>query len=189
MQSERESPLWNAVRGAVTELVTLCWKKPEGPEAAWKQSRKLFERFQFDSYDEIVFIDGNMVGPFYPLEEMFTQMSPDAEGMEEEGLSTAEKADFWGLIRNIPVYTPRKEKYPEYIDPRFLVLRRNVYDCLKSFSFYQRLYQTVSEAEERVLPIQIAFTHALEQSGCHGAVYCDMEAYRNSRSLQQFCLV
>ena len=191
LQSERESPLWNALRGVTTELIALCREKKAEPEAAWKQTQELFEQFQLDKYDEIVLIDGSMVGPFYPLEEMFVGMSPDREGADEESL--AGQADFWGLIRNAPAYTPQKEKRPEHIDPRFLVLRRNVYDCLKSLTFYEMIYKMAykgsrrfSQAKERTLSIQIAFVHALELSGYRGAAYSDMEVYRNNRNCNNF---
>lgn len=141
-------------------------------ENTHSQAQVIFERFNVDLYDEIVFIDGSMIGPFYDLKEMFDKM-----------LESYTDADFWGLIRLAPMYTPKKEKLPENIDSRFMVLRKSVFKYLKSQEFYKSVYDIYNINE---LPLKIAFPYALELAGYKSAAYCNTQKYRNIRNCNNF---
>lgn len=206
--SEAGNCLWNAVEAVVSKLVVLCGDKEteasctakgiesiyypkgngradkvgnaESAENAWRRNQVIFERFSVDKYDEIVFVDGGMMGPFYPLEEMFAKMSEKTECANEaeasgKAVSSSEQADFWGLVRLAAMYTPKKEKFPEHIDSHFLVLRKSVFKFINSLEFY-----------ENNLPFHIAVPYVLEQAGYRGAAYCDTKKYQNVRNCNNF---
>ncbi len=187
LQNEWNNYLWNAIQNEVSKIVVLSddreverfchkqkieseyLKKVSSAEEACSQSQSFFYKFSIEYYDELVFIDGDMIGPFYPLDEVFAKMQD-------------ETVDFWGLVRNFPIYTLQKETLPESIDARFLVLKKSAYRFHKSLHFFEMLFDNLSGK----IPFNIAFSHTLEEAGYTGKSYCDLERFRNVRNCNNF---
>lgn len=187
LQHEWNNYLWNAIQNEVSKLVVVsgdsevekfCRKQKieaaylkmfSSAEEACRQSQRFFQKFVIENYEEVIFIDGDMTGPFYPLDEVFAQMQD-------------EMVDFWGLVRNFPVYTMQKETLPESIDGRFLVLKKSVYGFHKSFHFFELLFGKLQDK----IPLYIAFSHTLEETGYKGKSFCSLERFRNERNCNNF---
>lgn len=187
LKNEGEGCLWNSMQSLSSEIVILCGTRKEEKfccehnlrnifiemandvESAWKQGKRLFQQLFLDDFDEIIIIDINMVGPFYPINLMFIEL-------QEETI------DFWGLVRNEEMYTRKHVRVPAHIDPRFIVLKKSSH----SFFCSQRFYSILFNDLDKELPLEIAFMHSLEKWGFIGKAYCDTTLYGNARKCYNF---
>lgn len=124
-----------------------------------------------ENYDELILLSTEMTGPLYDLAEVFRKMED-------------KQADFWGLVRNYTCFNGYKGRYPDHVDPRFLVIRKNCYPVIVSAGFKNEVLKKAADG----LPLLTAFAYVLEASGCKAETYCDTKLWENSRHCNNFIL-
>lgn len=98
-----------------------------GRIGAFRESLFTFGLQNLEKYEELVFTDDTLFGPFFPLQDMFDAMSE-------------RPTDFWGIVKHHqfpgdPNGIFRMEANEEFIDPHFIVLKKKLFS-----SFYFKEY-------------------------------------------------
>lgn len=124
------------------------------------------------TYDEVIMMNYTIMGPIYPLQEMF-------ETMNRKDL------DFWGITKyhkyedGDPFGTIEFGYIPEHIQSHFIAVRSHM---LKSIEFqtYWNNMQEINDYREAVGCHEAIFTKKFSEAGFTWDVYADMgEVYNN----------
>ncbi|MDI9242903.1 rhamnan synthesis F family protein [Fusibacillus kribbianus] len=143
-------------------------------DSIWERENKGFAmeayQYSFDqigweklcSYDELVLIDSELMGPVYPVEEMFTSM-------EDKDL------DFWGLsefYRNTSTINDleEEENIQRYVQCHFLSFRNTIL-VSNDFKDYWNTVPEIHNYEESVAYFETTLTEHFEKQGYRWGVY------------------
>lgn len=174
----------------VKDIFVVCNGKitPEGKEKLKYYTDKILEREnkgfdvwayktameslgweKLEEYDEIILMNYTIMGPVYPLSEMFTAMA-------EKDL------DFWGVTKFHqadfdPFGTVPYGYLPDHIQTHFLVIRRSLL-MTDAFRRYWEEMPMINSYQESVGRHEANFTKKFADLGYQWDVYADSEDYR-----------
>ena len=126
-------------------------------------------------YDEVLFFDRRLIGPFYPLDAMFDTMNNRT-------------CDYWGLhwcyrhrvnaIEKARLNKPWKAILPDYIPWSFFAVRKSL---LKSKSFKQLMNRALrlSDAVRSEYQIEMKAAQQFTKAGFTSSDYLDTELFRD----------
>lgn len=119
-------------------------------------------------YDEVVMMNMTIMGPIYPLEEMFTAMS-------------ARDLDFWGITMHHeyrhgdPFHTISLGYIPDHLQSHFLAIRRSMVES-EAFRKYWNEMPPIAGYQDSVGKHEAVFTKHFADLGFRWDVYADMGA-------------
>lgn len=123
-------------------------------------------------FDEIVMMNFTIMGPVYPLEEMFTEMS-------------SRDLDFWGITmyhkyeEGDPFGTIELGYIPDHIQSHFIAVRSSMFNSIE-FQMYWDNMGEISDYRDAVGCHEAMFTYRFAQKGFKWDVYADMgDTYNN----------
>ena len=112
-------------------------------------------------YDEIIFLNDSVFGPFYPFSEMFSKMDK------------REDLDFWGVTkRGISDFDGGDEKYPEHIQLYFYVVRKKLVHSGDFKKYWEAISEKVTDFRSAIIHYEFAFTRYFAERGYKWDVYC-----------------
>ena len=131
---------------------------------AWKQGILNNEK-NLSDYDEIILFNDSFYGPFYPLEEIFSEMNEKYSD-----------ADFWGITiqgQSEDTFGACPYGYlPEHIQSYFLVVREKMFHS-EHFIKYWKESEEAKNFYDAVTRHEVCFTKIFSDFGFKYAVYCD----------------
>lgn len=138
---------------------------------AYKEALEHYGWDRLVEFDEVVMMNYTIFGPFYPLEEVFSEMNK-------------RDIDFWGITKHHKVdfdcFGTCKYKYiPEHIQSSFLAIRKSVLTSLEYHDMWDKMPPIHSYAES-VGYYEAIFTKDFEDKGFTSDVYIntsDLEGY------------
>ncbi len=123
-------------------------------------------------YDEVIMMNYTIMGPIYPLKEMFEKMD-------------AKDLDFWGITKyheykeGDPFGTIVYGYIPEHIQSHFIAVRSRMLRSIE-FQEYWNNMQQINDYREAVGCHEAIFTRKFSEAGFLWDVYADMgEGYNN----------
>lgn len=124
------------------------------------------------SFDEVVMMNYTIMGPVYPLREMFTQMEQ-------------KDVDFWGITKfheyrdGDPFGTISYGYIPEHIQSHFIAVRNTMLSSMDYQEYWNQMCP-IHNYKEAVGCHEAIFTKYFSDRGYRWDVYADMgEAYNN----------
>lgn len=124
------------------------------------------------TYDEVIMMNYTIMGPIYPLQEMFETMN-------------AKDLDFWGITKyhkyedGDPFGTIAYGHIPEHIQSHFIAVRNHMLQSIE-FQEYWNNMQEINDYREAVGCHEAIFTKKFSDAGFKWDVYADMgEGYNN----------
>ncbi len=116
---------------------------------------------ELERYDEIIFLNDSIFGPFYPLEEMFSKMDQNQE------------LDFWGITeRGEADFDGGDEIYPEHIQLYFYVVRKNMLHSQDFKGYWREIPERITDFRSAIINYEFAFTRYFSDKGYKWDVYC-----------------
>ena len=116
---------------------------------------------QLEKYDEIIFMNDSVFGPFYPFSDMFLKM----DGMEE--------LDFWGITkRGVSDFDGGDQIYPEHIQLYFYVVKKRMAHSHDFSEYWRKITEKVTDFRSAILNYEFAFTQYFADRGYKWEVYC-----------------
>ena len=137
---------------------------------AWRQGISR-QKDSLAEYDELILFNDSFYGPFYPFEEIFSEMD------EREP-----NADFWGITIHGKGEDPDKlcpyGYVPEHIQSYFLVIRKKLLHSQEFMTYWEtaEVAQTFAEAIKKH---EVCFTKKFFDMGFGYAVYCDTRKWES----------
>lgn len=120
-------------------------------------------------YDEIIFMNDSVFGPFYPFWEMF-----DAMGARE-------KLDFWGITkRGVSDFDGGDAVYPEHIQLYFYVVRKNMAQSREFINYWRTIVDELTDFRSAILNYEFMFTQYFADRGYLWDVYCHAEVFETN---------
>lgn len=117
-------------------------------------------------YDEIIFMNDSVFGPFYSFEEMFKEMD------KRNGL------DFWGITeRGKSDFDGGDVVYPEHIQLYFYVVKSRMLHSKDFMGFWGTVGEKVTDFRSAILNYEFAFTDYFVKRGYIWDVYCKTDSY------------
>ena len=144
--------------------------------AAWKQGiTEVCGKEKLEEYDTLVLFNDSFFGPFYPFEEIFSDMDKKAP-------------DFWGLSVHGSVSGSGLCPYgyrPRYIQTYFLVFEKKLLHSDDFYSFWEKqpLYTDYNEAAEKFVAV---LTQQFADLGYKWEVLSDTSEYESSNRALNF---
>ncbi len=127
---------------------------------AWAEVFLSLSREELASYDEIIFANNSLIGPCFPLREMFDAMAGRRE-------------DFWGAVLH-PHFRVNGREFPEHLQSFFLVFREKL---LRS-DVFREFWQTV-KAEKSLMDVvekyEMELTRYFKRAGFSYSAYYTMK--------------
>lgn len=124
------------------------------------------------TYDEVIMMNYTIMGPVFPLKEMFESMN-------------ARDLDFWGITKyhkyeeGDPFGTIEYGYIPEHIQSHFIAVRNRML-CSIEFQEYWNNMRQINDYREAVGYHEAIFTKKFSEAGFKWDVYADMgEGYNN----------
>lgn len=132
---------------------------------AYKTTMERFGWEKLSGYDEVIMMNHTIMGPVYPLDEMFREM----DGRKE--------LDFWGitLYHGSPYNPYKKCKYnyiPLHIQSHFIAVRKSLLTS-PLFQNYWKNMPAINSYEEAICRHEAIFTKTFEDFGFRWGVYAD----------------
>lgn len=126
--------------------------------------RRLASEDQLRKYDEVIFLNDSVFGPFYPFQEMFSVM--DAK----------EDLDFWGITkRGKSDFDGGDTVYPEHIQLYFFVVRERMLRDVRFVRYWETILDKVTDFRSAILNYEFMFTEYFAELGYKWDVYCHTE--------------
>lgn len=123
--------------------------------------KRLVSENQLRSYDEVIFLNDSVFGPFYPFQEMFSVM--DAK----------EELDFWGITkRGISDFDGGDTIYPEHIQLYFYVVRKRMLQDVQFIRYWETILDKITDFRSAILNYEFMFTKYFADKGYKWDVYC-----------------
>ena len=144
--------------------------------AAWKTGiTEVCGREKLNGYDTLVLFNDSFFGPFYPFEDIFSEM--DNRELDLWGLSVHGAVDGSGLCP----YGYR----PRYIQTYFLVFEKKLLHSMDFYSFWEKqpLYTNYNEAAEKFVAV---LTQQFADLGYKWGVLCDTAEYESGNRARNF---
>lgn len=143
---------------------TVLLRANEGYDiSAYKYAVEYLGWEEIGKYDEHMFVNSSLFGPFYPFTEMFDTMNQ-------------RDIDFWGVTKfHECEYTFRGCKYdytPEHIQSSFLVIRNSMATNLKYQEVWNEL-PILENYEDAIALFELPFTKESIEKGFVADVYID----------------
>lgn len=137
---------------------------------AYKEALESVGWEQLAVYDEVILMNYTIMGPIYPLQEMFNVM-------DERDL------DFWGptmshAVDDDPWGTSPYGYLPDHIQSHFIVVRRSLI-FTKEFREYWTNMPLIQDYQQSVGRHETYFTKYFADLGHKWSVYVDSEEYRS----------
>lgn len=137
---------------------------------AYKETLQTVGWEKLANYDEVIMMNYTIMGPVYPLQEMF-------DTMDEKDL------DFWGptmshYVDTDPWGTTMYGYIPDHIQSHFIVVRRSMI-FQKDFRQYWEEMPLIETYQQSVGRHESYFTKYFADKGNKWAVYADSEEYRD----------
>lgn len=126
---------------------------------------------KLERYDEIILMGFALMGPVYPLKEMFQKMD-------------ARDIDYWGLTKfyEITYNSYSSISYcnyvPEHIPTHFLALRKSLV-MSKAFRDYWNSVESLGGTPEKAGDYGVSFSWKMKDENFKSDVYIDTEEYRS----------
>lgn len=126
-------------------------------------------------YDEVVMMNYTIMGPVYPLEEMFHKMN-------------AKDIDFWGITRyheykeGDPFGTIECGYIPAHIQSHFIAVRNKMLRSIE-FQRYWNEMKEIKDYKDAVGCHEAIFTQKFSDAGYTWAVYADVEEEINNHPI------
>jgi len=118
------------------------------------------------NYDEIIFMNDSVFGPFYPFNEMLSAMDKRHD------------LDFWGITkRGESDFDGGDTIYPEHIQLYFYAVRRNMLNSAEFMSYWDEIPNKVTDFRSAILNYEFAFTKYFSDRGFKWDVYCQTDSY------------
>ena len=117
-------------------------------------------------YDEIIFMNDSVFGPFYSFEEMFKVMDRRNE------------LDFWGITeRGKSDFDGGEVVYPEHVQLYFYVVKSRMLHSKDFLEFWDKVEERVTDFRSAILNYEFAFTDYFAKRGYIWDVYCKTDLY------------
>lgn len=124
---------------------------------------------QIRTYDELLFMNDSVFGPFYPFEEVFLKMG------ERDDL------DFWGLCkRSESNFDGGEVQFPEHIQLYFYVVRKQMLNSKAFEQFWNDIDKRITNFRTAIFNYEFAFTEYFAQKGYKWDVYCHLNQYETN---------
>ena len=122
------------------------------------------------NYDEVVIANNTMIGPFYPLTEMFADMSQ-------------KDLDFWGITRHYEFdydFLGHNEYgyLPEHIQSFFMCFRKSLVQSVKFQKYWDKMPE-INDYNQAVGIFETAFTKKFSDYGFTWDTYVDTSDIEN----------
>lgn len=136
---------------------------------------------RLNNYDEIIFVNDSVFGPFYPLDEMLSEMDKRKD------------IDFWGITkRGESDFDGGDAVYPEHIQLYFYAVRREMLNSRDFSDYWNEIPNKVTDFRSAILNYEFAFTKYFADRGFKWDVYCDTDRYitnnpKNNLSPYHYC--
>lgn len=119
---------------------------------------------KISQYDEIILMNFTLMGPLYPLKEVFDEMAH-------------RDIDFWGLtINHGASFAPYKKcKYgylPTYLPTNFLVIRKSLAQSEELHKYWAKM-PMIRSVDDSIALHESVFTKYFHDLGYEWSVYCD----------------
>lgn len=122
---------------------------------------KLAKEDELKNYDEMIFINDSVFGPFYPFEEMFAEMDKK------------ENLDFWGITkRGVSDFDGGDTIYPEHIQSYFYVVRERMLKSTDFIRYWETVTEKITDFRSAVINYEFMFTKHFSDRGYQWDVYC-----------------
>ncbi len=116
---------------------------------------------RLEQYDEIIFLNDSVFGPFYPFSEMFMKMDERKE------------LDFWGVTkRGMSDFDGGDDTYPEHIQLYFYVVRKKLAHSSDFLEYWRTIAERVTDFRSAIINYEFAFTRYFAEKGYKWDVYC-----------------
>lgn len=126
--------------------------------------KKLNLKKELEKYDEAIFLNDSVFGPFYPLEEMFSVMERKQE------------LDFWGIAkRGVSDFDGGDELYPEHIQLYLYVVREKMLHSQDFMDYWQSISEKITDFRSAIINYEFAFTRHFAELGYKWDVYCHID--------------
>ena len=124
-------------------------------DAGWDNLKK---------YDEVIWMNFTLMGPLYPLKEVFDTMA-------EKDL------DYWGMTVNHgvnfnPFASGVYDFLPPYLPTNFLVMRRTLVESPAFLEYWQNMHE-IKSVDDSISYHESVFTKHFEDLGFKWDVFCD----------------
>lgn len=133
---------------------------------AYKEAMEEYGWDELEAFDEIVMMNSTIMGPVYPLAEMFSEM--DGRDLDFWGITQYNKVDF------DPFGTISYGHIPAHIQSHFIAVRRSMVSS-KEFQQYWESRPEITRYEEAVGMHEAIFTKYFEDKGFRYELFCDPE--------------
>lgn len=137
---------------------------------AYKDALSIATWEKLSSYDEIILMNYTIMGPVYPLQEMFDSM--DERDIDYWGPTISHKTDF------DPFGTVPFGYLPDHIQTHFLAIRKSLL-VSKEFRDYWRKMPFIESYQQSVGRHEAFFTKHFADMGYKWDVYANSEEYRD----------
>ena len=161
-------------RAKVQEITPkILVREHEGFEVwAYKTGLEYYGWEKITSFDEVIMMNFTIMGPVYPLEEMFTTMDK-------------KDLDFWGITKfheykeGDPFGTIPYGYIPEHIQSHFIAVRKDMLNSLEFQTYWEKMGM-IHDYREAVGCHEAIFTKKFADAGFGWDVYADLEdGYNN----------
>ena len=149
-------------------LVTTVTERPNVGFDVWayKETLENYTWLKLLKFDEIIMMNHTIMGPIYPLEEVFAKMD-------------CLDLDFWGLtvyhaLPNDPMGKCKYGFIPLHLQSHFIAVRRSLFSS-NSFHNYWSNMHSVHSYEEAVCFHEAIFTKTFSDLGYRWCAYADSE--------------
>lgn len=122
---------------------------------------------RYDGYDELLFLNNSVFGPFYSMSEIIGKMRK-------------KKYDIWGLTKTGEIVTEHWEFVPKHLQLYFFAIER---EALYSHKLYDFFKKNVAESFE------YDFSSYSEKCGFQLGVYIDIPEYNDNSVTKNFDLL
>ena len=130
---------------------------------------QLRKKKKYEQYDEGVFLNDSIFGPFYPLNEMFQEMN------RKTGI------DFWGITeRGESEFDGGESIYPRHIQLYFFVIKERMLKSSKFTQYFENIQNEITGFRSAILNYEFGFTKYFEKQGFKWDIYCRNDSYINS---------
>ena len=136
---------------------------------------RLAAQDRLKDYDEIIFMNDSVFGPFYPFLEMF------------DAMGTREELDFWGITkRGISDFDGGDAVYPEHIQLYFYVVRRKMAQSREFINYWKVVTNEVTDFRSAILNYEFMFTQYFTDRGYLWDVYCHAAGFATDDPKKNF---
>lgn len=136
---------------------------------------RLAAQDRLKDYDEIIFMNDSVFGPFYPFSEMF------------DAMAAREELDFWGITeRGVSDFDGGDSVYPEHIQLYFYVVRRKMAQSREFINYWTKAVNEVTDFRSAILNYEFMFTQYFVDRGYLWDVYCHAAGFETDDPKKNF---